>query len=172
MTKFLVASMILFVCLTPGLAQSRNQAIAQEKRELLQLILQDIKEEIKEFEVRANDMAQTMSITKRDLNGDNQPEYIVQIEEDHLCGNAGNCPHWGYRKTGTEYQLLLGTRGRELLLQKASTRSFRDLRSERGDTASEGEFIIYKYDGTKYQAKQCYLRKYTGRRDKIIRIKC
>jgi hypothetical protein len=172
MTKFLVALMIVFDCLSPGLAQARNQATAQEKREFLQLILQDVREEIREFEVGANDVAQAMSIEKRDLDGDDQPEYLVVLEEDHLCGALGNCPHWVYRKTGNEYEPLLRTRGRELLLEKTSTHGYRDLRSEAGDTASEGEFIIYKYDGNKYQAKQCYLRKYTGKRDRIIRIKC
>src|ERR1700686_3034904 len=168
MSKFLRASLIVLACLTNGLPQSRNRATAREKTDLLRLILKEnkIRQDIKDFEIRVNDVAKATRVRKVDLNGDSQPEYIVVIEDGALCGALGNCPDWVYGKAGSEYKLLLHTRGRELLREKTSTNGYRDLRSEGGDTAFESDFIIYKYDGSKYRAKQCFSRESTGKVEK------
>lgn len=179
MTRFMLALMTVFVCFNLGLAQSNGQATAQEKKELSQLILKDkeVQENIKDG-LSPDAVAQAVIVKKIDLNKDSQPEYIVVLKEvvplGSLCGALANCPNWVYRKTGSEYQLLLRTRGRELVLEKTSTNEFTDLRSEGGDTALEGSFVNYKFDGNKYQAKGCYTRTYATKtqKEKITPIKC
>jgi hypothetical protein len=153
-------------------AHSSDQATAQEKMDLSQLILKD--KQVQEDGVSTEDVAKGINVKKVDLNNDGQPEYIVTLEALPICGAHANCPDWVYRKSGSEYQLLLRTFGQQLLLEKASTNKFRDLRSEGASSAFETDFSIYKFDGSKYRAKACYSRTYSakGRKPKIVLIKC
>ncbi|MDT4954715.1 MAG: hypothetical protein QOJ02_2853 [Acidobacteriota bacterium] len=158
-------------------AQTGKQATVKEKAALTQLVLQD--KEVKEAMtgeggLSVDDITKGIIVKKIDLNKDGQPEYLVTLEVGYFCGAHANCPDWVYRKTGGEYQLLLRTFGQQLLLQRTSTNSFRDLRSEGASSAFETDFSIYKFDGNKYQAKACYSRIYSaqGRKPKITRIKC
>lgn len=176
MTKYVFAFLIVFVCFNAGLAQTGKQATAQEKKELFQLILKndnEIKEAVSGGTV-AKQLAKDMTIEKIDLNKDGQPEYIVVILDGGICGALGNCPDWVYQKSGGGYQLLLRTFGRTLSPEKTSTDKFRDLRSEGGDSATEGSFTIYKFGGEKYQANGCFTRIYAtkGKKEKIVSIKC
>lgn len=172
--KISLALLFALVCIVPGSSQRRNQASLEEKRELLRLIVKDDKEvgEMLDDIGGYEGALKLTHVRKLDLNRDGQPEYLVELEEGHLCGALGNCPDWVYRKTGEGYELLLRTRGRQLLLEKTSAGGYRDLRSEAGDTAWQGDFAIYQYDGKKYRANRCYLRKYTGKRVKITPTKC
>ncbi|MDT5120627.1 MAG: hypothetical protein QOC96_109 [Acidobacteriota bacterium] len=160
-----------------GSAHSSDQATAQEKKELLQLIVKDDKqvgEVMKDSGVSSADLAKVLSVRKLDLNKDGQPEYLVKLEEARICGAHMNCPDWVYRKTGSDYQLILRTFGQQLLSEKTSTNKFRDLRSEGSDTAIESSFTIFKFDGNKYQAKACYTVTSAGkgRKAKTVPVKC
>lgn len=155
-------------------AQPPNQATAQEQRELLQLIAtgnEDVEAAINDLGGTADAINQ-LQVRKLDLNGDGQPEYIVVLEHGGLCGALANCPGWVYRKTGDRYELLLRTRGRELLLQQASTNGYRDLRSEGGDTATRSSYAIYQFDGSRYRARQCFSRESSGGREVERPINC
>lgn len=146
-----------------NLAQSSKKVTTQEKKDLFQLILKndkEVSEHISEPHWGADKAAKGMSVEKTDLNNDGQPEYIVAMENVFTCGALANCPDFVYRKTGSEYQLLLRTFGRELSWEKTSTNKFLDLRSEGGNTAADGSFTIYKFDGSKYQANKCFNRIY------------
>jgi hypothetical protein len=160
MTKFMLALMIVFACLSIGLAQSSRQATAQETKDISQLILKD--KQVQEVGVSTEAVAKGITVKKIDLNNDSQPEYIVVLNEGVICGAHENCPNWVYRKTGSEYQLLLRTMGQRLLLEKTSTNGFTDLRSDGSDTAIEHAFANYKFDGNKYVAKGCYTETYVG----------
>ena len=158
-------------------AQTGKQAAVKEKAALTQLVLQD--KEVQEAMTGEGGLSvaaitKGVIVKKTDLNKDGQPEYLVTLQEEHLCGAHANCPAWVYRKTGDAYQLLLRTFGQQLLLEKTSTGGFRDLRTEGASSAFETDFSIYKFDGNKYLAKACYSRTYTakGRKPKIARIKC
>jgi hypothetical protein len=158
-------------------AQTGKQAAVKEKAALTQLVLQD--KEVREAlggegALSVDDITKGVIVKKVDLNKDGQPEYLVTLEVGYFCGAHANCPDWVYRKTGGEYQLLLRTFGQQLLLQRSSTNSFRDLRSEGASSAFETDFSIYQFDGNKYQAKACYSRTYSAQRrnPKITRIKC
>lgn len=183
-TKLVLLSAILsvfgligFACFNMVSAQTGKQAAVKEKAALIQLVLQD--KEVQEARTGEGGLSvaaitKGIIVKKIDLNKDGQPEYLVTLEEEHLCGAHANCPAWVYRKTGGEYQLLLRTFGQQLLLERTSTNSFRDLRSEGASSAFETDFSIYKFDGNKYQAKACYSRTYSakGRKPKIAPIKC
>lgn len=183
-TKLVLLSAILsvfgligFACFNMVSAQTGKQAAVKVDAALIQLVLQD--KEVQEAMtgdagLSVDDITKGIMVKKIDLNKDGQPEYLVTLEEEHLCGAHANCPAWVYRKTGGEYQLLLRTFGQQLLLERASTNSFRDLRSEGSSSAFETDFSIYKFDGNKYLAKACYSRTYSakGRKPKIAPIKC
>lgn len=164
--------MIVFACFNLSLAQSSDQATAQEKTDLAQLILKD--KQVQEVGVSTDAVAKGLTVKKTDLNNDGQPEYMVVLNEAVICGAHENCPNWVYRKTGSEYQLLLRTMGQRLILQKTSTNEFTDLRSDGSDTAFEGSFVNYKFDGNKYQAKGCYTRTYATKtqKEKVTSVKC
>lgn len=137
--------------------KTATQPTAQEKQEIFQLIKKDdeISEYLKDAPEDADNLFQSLTIKKMNLNSDGQPEYVAVIEPQ-FCGAHGNCPHWIYRKTGGEYNLLLRTIGQELKLEKTSTKKFRDLRSSGSSSASEYNWTIYKFDGKTYKADMCY----------------
>jgi hypothetical protein len=167
-----VFSLIGLIYLNPVSAQTSKRVTAQEKAALTQLILTD--KQVQEEGVSSDAVMKGITVKKVDLNKDGQPEFIVVLGEEMICGAHANCPTWVYRKAGGEYQLLLRTFGQQLLLEKSSTNSFRDLRSEGASSAFETDLSIYKFDGNKYQAKACYSRTYSakGRKPKIAPIKC
>jgi hypothetical protein len=182
-TKYVLLSAILsvfgligFVYLRPVSAQTGQRATAREKAAIAQLVLQDkdVKQDVSDFGISTESVTRGITVKKIDLNQDGQPEYMVTLEEGHLCGAHANCPNWVYRKVGGEYQLLLGTSGQQLLLERTSTNGFRDLRTEGASSAFETDFSIYKFDGNRYQAKACYSRIYSakGRKPKVAPIKC
>ena len=183
-TKIVLLSAILsvfgligFACFNMVSAQTGKQAAVKADAALTQLVLQDkeVQEAMTgESGLSVDDITKGIIVKKIDLNKDGQPEYLVTLEVGYFCGAHANCPAWVYRQTGGEYQLLLRTFGQQLLLEKASTNSFRDLRSEGSSSAFETDFSIYKFDGNKYLAKACYSRTYSakGRKPKIAPIKC
>lgn len=177
MRKFILSLIVVFLFVSLGTAQKPVKATAQEKKELFRLIVANdaqIKEAISEGGDTAALLESTMKVEKRDINGDRQPEYFIEIYSGGLCGALANCPDWVYQKTGNNYRLLLRTFGRELTTEKTSTNKYRDLRSTGGDSAIQDSFSIYKFDGSKYRAKSCFSRIFAtkGKKEKIIPIKC
>jgi hypothetical protein len=174
MTKVVSAFAAVFVCLGFASAQTGGRAAAREKSELFQLIKQDA--EVAEFLAddpgKAGELTRSMTVRKVDLNRDGRPEYEVVLEEGFICGALGNCPHWIYRKAGGGYELLLRTRAREVSLEKTSTGGYRDLRSSAGDTATQDDFDISKYDGGRYRTTACFVRDNSRRRPKVTRVLC
>lgn len=176
MIKIIFTLTFMLVCIGVVSAQPGGKTTARERKELFRLIAANdagIKEEIENGAIAA-DLESGMSVVKRDINGDRQPEYFVEIYSGGICGALANCPDWVYQKTGNEYRLLLRTFCRELKPEKTSTNKYRDLRSTGGDTAERDAFSIYKFNGNKYKAKSCFSRIYAvkGKKEKLIPIKC
>lgn len=174
LAKFASAFVIVFVCSGLGSAQTGRRATAKEKGDLLQLIKQD--DEVVEFLAgdpsKGDGLVKSLDVSKVDLNGDGRPEYVVVLGEDGICGALGNCPQWIYRKNGARYELLLRTRARSIVLEKSSTRGYRDLRASSGDTAIRDEYEVIKYDGRRYRATDCFTRDFSGKRVKVTRVRC
>jgi hypothetical protein len=177
MIKTICSFILVFLLFGIGMAQSRLKVTAQERKEIFQMIVAndaEIKQEIEQNGAVIADLEAGMKVEKSDINGDRQPEYFVEIYSGGLCGALANCPDWVYQKNGNSYRLLLRTFGRELTAARTSTNNYRDLRSTGGDTAERDAFSIYKFDGTKYRAKNCYSRIFANgtKTEKIIPIKC
>ncbi|MDT4955089.1 MAG: hypothetical protein QOJ02_3227 [Acidobacteriota bacterium] len=175
MRKFLLASLMVLVCLTTALSQSRNQTTTQEKRALLLQMARDttqlndaIYHSLGGFKGALKDMR----VKKTDLNRDGQPDYIIDIRDAEwgMC-TKGNCLRWVYRKSGNGYKSLLSTTSVALSMERSSTNGYRDLRSSH-DADGEPQVSIYKYDGSQYQESQCYTGKYVGKRLKLTPMKC
>jgi hypothetical protein len=182
--KFTLALVAAALCFNSGAAQSRNRATAGEKEALFRLIRRD-KDFVAllaqfagspaETEELARSSAQTMSVTKVDLNGDGQPEYIAEVggRDGVFCGALANCPRWIFRKTRGGFERIGFDGGsRSLTPRKTTTRGYRDLRAVAGDTAVEDAVFIYKYDGREYRATDCFTRDWSGPRVKLRRVKC
>lgn len=177
MKNIMLALTILFGCSGIGMAQSGKKATAQEKQALFQLISKNdaiIADGINDGGLKAENLAKAMSVKKMDLNKDGQPEYLVMLEDTYFCGAHGNCPNWVYRKSGSEYQLLLSTAGESLTLDKTSTNKFRDLRSEGSNSAYESSGTVFKFDGNAYKEGECYTITYNekNKKGKKAVIKC
>lgn len=174
MRKFMLASLMVLVCLTTVLSQSRNQATTQEKRGLLLQMARDttqLNDAIYHSLVGFKGALKAMRVKKTDLNGDGQPDYIIGLQDEELgmC-TRGNCPRWVYRKSGNGYKSLLSTTSVALSMERGSTNGYRDLRSNY-NAVGEHQVSIYKYDGNQYQESQCYQGEYVGKRLKLIK-KC
>lgn len=178
--KLILALTFVLACFGAGLAQSgAPKAVAttkQEKKDLFELIAKNDKEVGEAISDNGDReaLAKVMDVKKINLSQDKPAAYFVTLADDRLCGALANCPQWVYRKTGNEYQLLLRTFGRELTPEKTATNKLYDLRSEGGDTALQGSFTNYQFDGTRYQAKSCFTRIYATKRkkEKIVPVKC
>lgn len=138
-----------------------SEASELEKQEIFRLIKSDgqISEFLKDLSEDAEKLARSLSVGKTDLNSDGQPEFIAVMEEGVLCGALANCPHWIYsKKDGNGYILLRQARARTIKLEKTSTSGYRDLRAEGGNTATTNTYVIFKFDGGKYQPSKCVMR--------------
>lgn len=154
--------------------KSVTQVSTQEKQELFQLIKKDkeVGEFLRDFPKEADKLIQSLTVRKMDLNSDNQNEYVAVLEQDILCGTHANCPHWIYGKKGDEYSLLRQTRAQAMTLEKTATSGYRDLRAAGSDSAATNSYVIYKFDGNKYQPDQCVSRDESGKTPKETRINC
>jgi len=159
-----------------SVAQTRVQPTEREKGELLQQLMKDdadVRSGVNDFEGRMNGAVASMGVKKTDLNRDRQAEYIIQyVLGTMLCSATGNCPQWVYFKTGSRYRLLLKVTGNDISIEKSSTNGYRDLSTSGHYSASEIYVIIYKFNGDKYQAKDCSIRSRVGKRIKIVPQTC
>ncbi len=107
-----------------------------------------------------------------DLNSDGKPEFIVYATRYGFCGATGNCENWVYSKAGDSYELLLT--GSNLEVQNVFTNRYRNIVSA-GYMGGLTVYIdLYKFDGSQYQKKECYVRNYSemSRKFKTSRTDC
>lgn len=123
---------------------------------------------------------QINDVKKVDLNGDGSPEFIFS---GIVCGNA-NCSTWIYRKDGSRYvQIPFDASAVGIEISKTPTKGYLDIIVEGHSSAAETELHVYKFDGSKYEVKECFSKKFavvnprTGKATvlktpKITKIKC
>jgi hypothetical protein len=171
MTKFIFVLVIMTACFGVGFGQSGKQATAQEKKDLFAMVQGDknLAERAKMFDMADADLMKMMKVTKMDLNKDGKSEYMVVVDDGRICGALANCPSWIYASNGSGYKLLLSdTASRGLSMVTTSTAGYRDIESTSGDTAILSHRIVYKYDGSMYQANKCYDIK----KGRSVSVKC
>ena len=174
MKKITLALMFVLGCCGIGFAQKSKQATAQEKKDIFQLILKDknVSEALPDLEGGEKELAKSLSVEKKDLNKDAQPEYLATLDNGNLCGAHANCPRWVFRKTGDGYQLLLAAAGQQLKTQKTLSNKFFDLRSDGSNSAFESSYSIYKFDGNEYKATDCFTVNNEQKKPKTSRVQC
>lgn len=96
-----------------------------------------------------------------------------------LCGATGSCPGWIYRKTTKGYQMIMDVSYLQSLeYRKGFTNGYRDVKISDRIIFGDNSLNLYKFDGKKYQLKECFERRnagggITGKMEpKTVRVKC
>ena len=169
MENLIVLLVVFSICILSGNAQSRRRkpnampkpSIAGNVPQPLikQLINDDetVRRCVKErYERGETQLSEYLSLRKVDLNGDGQPEFIIQGDDDGiecLRGNR-NAPAWVYTRVAQGYKLLLKG-ANDFTPLRTSTNGWRDLKSESGGGAFTKYATIFKFDNRQYRAKKC-----------------
>ncbi len=109
-----------------------------------------------------------------DLNNDGKPEFIVA----GICSPTGNCSTSIYRKVGSDYQELLNHDAQLVRVRPTVTHGYRDVVYDMHGSAFESWLFVYKFDGRKYQLRECFNSNYLGahgrtkKRPTVTRRKC
>jgi hypothetical protein len=107
-----------------------------------------------------------------DINGDGQPDLIVQPGEFCLQG-AHAVPFWIYTRAGArlgpDYELAFAASGDVLRVLKTSTNSYHDLTTAYY-TALDVFTTVWQFDGSKYEPRSCTVTTFKPRR--TVRISC
>jgi uncharacterized protein len=98
------------------------------------------------------DAINNMKIESKDLNGDGQPELLVNLY--FSCG-AQNCPLFVFQETGGRYSTLLSGTGLGIDVMSSATNGYYDLSIKAHDSAVSYEESTYNYNGHEYKQKEC-----------------
>jgi len=106
------------------------------------------------------------------INGDKQSDLIVQAQTLCFMG-AHNTTFWIFTEIGQRlspgYELAFDTRADFLRVLKTSTNGYRDIETA-SHTAVELFTTLWKFDGQKYQPRECKIENFTTK--KISKVKC
>ena len=110
--------------------------------------------------------------TKINLNGDKQSDLIVQAQTICFMG-AHNTKFWIFTDVGQRlspgYELVFDMSADFLAVLKTATNGYRDIETG-SHTAVEIYTTNWKFDGQKYQPRECKVENFTTK--KVSRIKC
>jgi len=94
-----------------------------------------------------------------DLDGDGIPEVIAQASDlQGGCSATGNCPIWIFRKSATEYKLILDSQGQLTKILDARNEDFRDFLVSVHESTYEQTLLVYRFSGGAYRIRNCYDR--------------
>ena len=162
---FLLYLTIVLLCSVGGSAQTRRKRPsvppaqrpkAKLSQDLIRQFVSDNKE-VSRYVNEGNDPMENFEAQLIDLNGDGKAEY--EIVESHpenspFCGASGLCTFWLYRNVGPIWELLLSD-GAGISPLKTLTNGYRDISVDSWGGALDKYTTIYKFDGRRYQAKEC-----------------
>ena len=136
---------------------SRNKRIsASERARLSKAISQAVDDESVPPE-KLKTVVDESRIKYLDLNGDKQPEVIVQAGSDDYCSPTGNCSFWVFRRAGDEYELLLAARATQTYtVQPSSSHGLHDLILTQHGSAFESGGFEYRFDGNTYHLHRSF----------------
>lgn len=162
----LILYLLIPLCMANGFAQSRQRqsnSVPRPKRtitklpeDLIEQLIND-DAEVRSYVNENNDRRKSFEAELIDLNGDGKPESEIDNTDpaSPFCFVEGNCTSWLYRKTDNGWELLLTTDVPVLPL-KTSTHGYRDIAVHRFVGAVHEYKTIYKFDGRRYQPKECF----------------
>lgn len=140
-----------------------------EKKAVLEQIVRDdtnVGEDV-HSEGGIDNSLRRVSITRVDLNGDGQPELIVDLS--YLGCGVSNCPFYIYRKSENKYDLLLEGSSTSHLVLKTKTNGYNDFLRQAHYSASDTGVIIYKFKSGRYKAQTCWIRQSFGKNEERFR---
>lgn len=163
--KTITACLMLILCLAMGFSQSRQKRSSSSPASsptaklpdgLVQQIASD-NDEVRQYLNDGEDRAKNFEARLIDVNDDGKPEYEIYSTDPAgpLCFVEGNCTSWLYRKIGDRWELLLST-DVPILPLKTSTHGYRDISVHSFVGAVHEYKTIYKFDGRRYQPKECF----------------
>ncbi len=91
---------------------------------------------------------------------------LVQASDDCQCSATGNCEFWAVRQKGTRLELLLKTfMVQWFSVRNTRTNGYRDIQTSAHGSATFSELTLYKFNGKRYKAAQCWDRIYELQED-------
>jgi len=149
----------------PGYRQVRSQpdqgAPTKIPERVLQVLVSDALDDCEEYQRdgAVAEFIKTISARSIDLNQDGEPEVLIYLKNRCYCDAAGNCAIMVYRKTEEGYELLFeGRSAQPLSTGESLTDGYRDLVAEERTPDRRAHLRVHKWDGKKYQLKECFLR--------------
>jgi len=112
------------------------------------------------------DCKDMLEIKEFDLNQDGNKEILLRGQNFNLCSAVGNCGFWIYEKKGNKFKKILystdyidvSESGKQVKRNK--TKGYFDILLKGHITAADTNYLTYKFDGKKYQQKNCLVHTY------------
>ncbi|MGA7410073.1 MAG: hypothetical protein WBW33_06270 [Bryobacteraceae bacterium] len=93
--------------------------------------------------------------------GDRASFFVLEGAPGELrCGATGNCPIWVFLRRGTAVTLVLESKVWGLILRNETSHGLPDLVTNGHQSAREGFYLVYRFDGSKYHQSDCYIAHY------------
>ena len=155
---------MLFI--TPSIfAQNRKQI--RVPKEIAQLVMND--NETRECIQQNGGVGKNLKAEAISLSRNKTADILVQGAYPCTCG-VQNCTHWIYRKAANGYELLLTIDSAINVVPKnIFTNGYRDIDIEAHFSALETYISTYKFDGQKYQLKDCVVRSYLDKNGRQLK---
>ncbi len=121
---------------------------------------------------RQTNIAKHFAATKINLNGDKQLDLIVQAQTSCFMG-AHNTTFWIFteveQRLSPGHDLVFSIAADFMGVLKTSTNGYRDIETA-SHTALELYTTVWKFDGSKYEARVCKIEDFKTK--KVTRVKC
>ncbi len=88
---------------------------------------------------------------------------VVGTSESGFCGATGNCSFWVFMSTASGYRLVLdaGLAQSWRLVWSKNAQSA-DIQTQTHGSATETDYVLYRYSGTRYRPIRCWRELYAG----------
>lgn len=110
------------------------------------------------------------------MNEDGKFEVIVRASGPKLSSVRGNARLWIFQKSERTYQeILFYEAAFDYEVQNKPTKGFKDIKiNQNSSGGNHPSYIdVYKFNGTKYKAKECFAEKWTDKnKTRITQRKC
>jgi hypothetical protein len=160
--RFTMCLIATLLCSVDVMPQSRRRITAKVQQGIVQQMVRDgqIKSSCVTEEGGASKVVDIRTV---DLNRDGKPEYEV-YGRGCACNGTRRCDQWLYRQTANGYELLLGPSQVDGFdVKKTRTDGYFDI-AIAFPMGNDFFVKLYKYDGTRYQLRECEDCVYVGRK--------
>ena len=150
-----ITTSVFLILIFAGAGQGQRRTRLQAPKALLELLDKDERDCVSQEGLDKSVKVQPIRLAR-----DRTRQILIRGAGLCLCG-AQNCGFWVYRKTGSNYKLLLqGTGSTKVSAGRYAAYGYRDVQSESHAGAMETIVRTYRYDGSQYQPQRCVSRAY------------